>query len=260
MDQAKAGEGEVLVDDVEHVRLLREALGPAARRDHACRAAQLLLEAHHHPLDQADVAVKRAGLDGRHGVLAYSSLRPLELHAIELCGPFEERLGRDADAGRDRVAQVVALSRDGVEDRCRAEIDDDQRRRPVLVERGDDVDDAVGADFARVVVDDAHAGARSGADDERLDVEIAPAELLEHGREVRHDAGHDGLLDGVDRDVLGAKQADERDGVFVRQAGDIGGDAPGGTDRAAVEDADGDVGIADIEREKHASTSFRMEV
>ena len=56
----------------------------------------------------------------------------------------------------------------------RAEVDDDDRAADLLVGR-DRVDEAVGADLARVVVADRHAGPDPGPDDEHLVAEVARA-------------------------------------------------------------------------------------
>ena len=81
------------------------------------------------------------------------------------------------------------------------------------------------------------------------DVEVALAELLEDGREVRHDARHDGRIDARRRDAFVMQQSEDRDGVLVGKALHVGRDAPRRAELLAVEDADGDVGIADVERQ-----------
>src|SRR5689334_6673121 len=115
VDEAKPREREVRVHGVEDRGLARQELRPAAGGDDASVPAELFLESCHHALDEADVAIEGAGLDGAHGVLAYCSLRPLQLDAVELGGVLEQSLGRDADAGRDGAAQVVALGGHGIE-------------------------------------------------------------------------------------------------------------------------------------------------
>ena len=64
-------------------------------------------------------------------------------------------LGDAHRAGRDRPAEVFALRADAVEGCRRAEVDDDARPVDALV-GGDRVDDAVGADLTRVLVEDRH--------------------------------------------------------------------------------------------------------
>ena len=56
-----------------------------------------------------------------------------------------------------------------------------------LLVRGDRVDDAIGADLARVLVEDRHAGLDAGPDDERRAAAVLLEELLqpEHRRAAR---------------------------------------------------------------------------
>ena len=81
-------------------------------------------------------------------------------------GAREERVHRDLDPRREHAADVLAVRRDDVEVRRRAEVDDDARRAVALARR-DRVDDPVGPDLARVVVADRdarlHARARRRA-------------------------------------------------------------------------------------------------
>ena len=66
--------------------------------------------------------------------------------------------------------------------------------------------------------------------------------------------------DGVARDVLRIQQSQQSHCVLVRQAPDVRRDAPSRLDLVAFEDADGDVGVADIERQEHVHLSFRAAV
>ncbi len=116
-------------------------------------------------------------------------LRPItvarahDLDPRQLGRRLVERVGRDGEPGRDDAARVLAARGDHVEGGRGAEVDDDRALRPALV-GGHRVDDPVGADLARVLVQDRHAGLDAGADDQRLDVEVPAAELLE-GRQRR---------------------------------------------------------------------------
>ena len=75
-----------------------------------------------------------------------------------------EGLGGDLDARGDGPAQVLALGRDGVERRRRAEIEDDDRAA-VFLEGGDRGRDPVGPDLEGVLVEDGHARLEARADD-----------------------------------------------------------------------------------------------
>ena len=213
-------------------------------------ALELLLHAGDDALDQPHVAEDHARLHGGDGRLADGGLGALQLDARQLRGALEQRLEGDADAGGDGAAHVVALAGDGVEYRGRAEVDDDQRRA-VELDCGDGVDDAVGADVARAIVEDADAGAHAGIDDQRRHLEIAPADFLEDGRQGRHDAAEDGFVDVRGAQVLGLEEVEQQDRVLIDEVLHVGGDAPAGADLFAVEDADGYRRIADVKGQEH---------
>src|SRR6266540_1615155 len=56
VDEAQPLQREVGIDHVDHVRLARDDLRPAAGADYERRSSQLALELRHDPLHQADVA------------------------------------------------------------------------------------------------------------------------------------------------------------------------------------------------------------
>ena len=79
-------------------------------------------------LDLAGEAVDGAGLQRLDRGLADRVLGLDDVDLDQLGGARRERLHGDLDAGRDRAAEVVALSADHVEVRGRAEVDDDDGR------------------------------------------------------------------------------------------------------------------------------------
>ena len=91
--------------------------------------------------------------------------------------------------GQSDAAEIFAARGDSVEINRRAEIDDDARAA-VFVERGDAVDDAVGADFLRVVVVHGHAGLDAGLDEERFVAEVT----LGHSARVEFSGGTTELM------------------------------------------------------------------
>src|SRR5262249_55895290 len=95
------------------------------------------------------------------------------------------------DAGEDRAAQVLAARRHHVERGGGAEVHDDAPLAQLLV-RGDRVDDAVGADLARVLVKDRHPRLDPRPDDERGHAEALPAQRLDGEQRRRHHRGDDG--------------------------------------------------------------------
>ena len=141
----------------------------AARREHAALPVVLVPDARDEPVDQADVAVDDARLHRVDGVAADHARRPRDLDARELRGVrAQSASGEMPMPGAMTPPDVLALARvDAVEGGRGAEVDHDHRARVALV-GGDRVDDAVGADLARVVVEDRHAGLDPGPDEQRL--------------------------------------------------------------------------------------------
>src|SRR5206468_12084008 len=88
----------------------------------------------------------------------------------------EERVERDADAWDDDAAGVLAARGHVVEGGRRAEVDDDAGPARALVGRHR-VDDAVGADLPRIVVEERHAGLDARADEERRVTGDIPDEI-----------------------------------------------------------------------------------
>ena len=132
--------------------------------------AQFLSDLGDDGLGQADVSEIKPRLHAGHGRFADDAGRLADFDPGQL-GRFEiEGLGRNQDARGDRPAQVLALGRNRVERRGRAEIDDDARSAVFFV-GGDGGRDPVRPDFGRSVVEDGHARAQARADDERPDAE-----------------------------------------------------------------------------------------
>src|SRR5207249_9052440 len=117
------------------------------------------------------------------------------------------------------------------------------QRRSVLFDRGYGVGHAVGADIARSVVKNAQAGADAGRDVKGLRAKVALADLLEDRLQVRDDAGDYGLADVGLAETFVAGETEHKDAELVGQFLNVGGEAPGGAESFAVEDADGDVSI-----------------
>ena len=93
---------------------------------------------------------------------------------------------------------------------------------------------------------------------QRLRAEVAQADLLEDGLQVRDDTGHHGFADVRLGQALVVDEAEDEDAELVRKLFDVGGEAPGSAEFFAVEDAERDVGVAYIKGEKHlARQPFR---
>jgi hypothetical protein len=123
--------------------------------------------------------------------------------------------------------------------------------------RRDRVDRAIGAEALRLVdVEDDAPFDRRAPGDQRLAAEILLRQHLEIVQRAGHDGGDD---DGVDLAAVIAferEQLAEPDGIFVRGAARIGGDAPARLDRPPLDQCEDDIGIAGIHREQHRQ-SFR---
>ncbi len=123
-----------------------------------------------------------------------------------------------------------------------------------VVDGGDAVDDAVGADLGGVVGEDGDAGAGAGLDEEGLDVEVELDGAAEGGVERRDDggdgdAGDVGEVEGAEGEEVAEEDAELVEGevarVVMRQsarrvAGWVAGCGEG------VEAEDG-VGVADVD-------------
>src|SRR4029079_8480395 len=127
VDQPETVERQELVDGFDGARLGREQRAVAAGRDDACARGDLAANAIDQPVDERDVAVDAPRLDRVHGRLADDLRRLHELDLRELRRLRAERVERDADAGRDHAAEILALLRYAVERRRGAEVDDDAR-------------------------------------------------------------------------------------------------------------------------------------
>ncbi len=90
------------------------------------------------------------------------------------------------------------------------------------IDRGDAVDDAVGADLGGVVGEDGQAGADAGLDEERLDVEVELGGAAQGGVERRDDGG-----DGDAGDVGHGERAQGEE-VAEEDAELVGGEVRGG--------------------------------
>ena len=251
VEDAQAREREVVVDLLDRARERRDQAREPAGRDDGARKAELLDEAVDEAVDEADVAVDDAGLHRVLRVATDHARRLGDLDARKLGGAGEERVGADLDAGRDDAAKVLALRRDAVEGRRGAEVDDDEAAAEALV-RGDAVDDAIGADLARVLVEDRHAGADARADHERLVAERATHEVEHRLGERGHDARDDRGLHVRGLHVAHREQLAEDDGVLVGGPPAARLDAELVDQRvAAVEEPVDDVRVPDVDGEQH---------
>ena len=140
--------------------------GVAAGGDGAGLGSEFFHQPFDHAVDCAERPIVKAGLHAGDRVGADDSGGFFEIDQRQAGGAAEKRFRGDADAGGDDAAEVFGVGGDGVEGDGGAEIDDDAGAA-VFVERGDAVDDAVGADFRRVIVEDGETGAGLGGYEHR---------------------------------------------------------------------------------------------
>lgn len=111
-------------------------------------AAQLALHARDQALSHGGGARYGADLDALLGIAADGVLGRLERNAGELGGSGGERVHRNADARRNRSANVIAVLVDDVDIGCGAKVHND-RRGAVEGLGSDGVGDAVGTNGLR---------------------------------------------------------------------------------------------------------------
>ena len=154
---------------------LGEQRGQSAGGDDLHGAAEFSSYPGQQALDQADIPPVHAGLHGRDGGPADHRLRPADADARQAGGGLVKGLKRQVDARADDAAEVGTRTVYHIERGRGTKIDDDQRAAEVPV-AGQGVQQAVGADFVRVVDLDLEPPVERGAGDQRLDGEPVPAQ------------------------------------------------------------------------------------
>ena len=159
-------------------------------------------------------------------------------------------LGGHADPRRDGPAEVHALGGDYVEDGSGAEVHDDGRVA-VQVLGGDRVGDAIRPHVPGVVVGNLQAGAERPGDRKRLDAEVIGSHLLEHAGQRRHHAAHRDLGHLLALHPMQLEEICQQQPVLVGRPPGIRSRPHGGDQPGIPEHADGDHGVADVQRQEH---------
>src|SRR5262249_2621495 len=114
--------------------------------------------------------------------------------------------------------------------------------------------DPVGADFARVLVEDRHPAPNARTDDHRIVTEGATNEGAHRFGERRHDAGDDRRIDVARLKPVHRDQLTDDDGVFVAGAPATRFDAELMNELRPVEETVDDVRVSYVDREEHWRT------
>ena len=181
--------------------------------------------------------------------------RPHELHLHQLRGPRRQGVDRYLDAGREHAAEELTARRHDVEVGRRPEIDDD-RRAAVQRVRRERVDDAVGTDFLRVVVEHRHAGTNAGLDDDQWHCSRTSARTSRASRATPTAPSNSKRCrrprppSSAARRTVG-EQPRQQQPEFVRRPPRISRQPPVFDNAIAVEEPQHSLGVADINGEKH---------
>ena len=91
-------------------------------------------------------------------------------------------------------------------------------------------------------------------DDQGVVLQVAAAQVDESGGDRRHDTGKRYSRDLRPVQAVVVEQAAQEHGVFVRLFGPIGGDPPVRDPAAFAVQAEGGVGVVDIDGQQHAAS------
>ena len=231
--------------------LRRNHVGEAAGRDAHRVAAELVAHSPHQPLDHADVAPEQPRLHRPDRRPADDPRRFADVDARQPRRALKQGVGGNGHARADRAAEIFPLRRNRIQRRRRPEVDHDQRPAEPLaefLERRDGVDDAIGADLGRVVVQDRHHRVDAGLHDHRRHAEIALHHRADRPGQRRHDRAEDDAADPDALDPAVREQSVDQQAELVGRALAQRLQPPTLDERRAVEHAEDDVGIADVDR------------
>src|SRR5262245_47327427 len=111
VDETEPLEREELVDRLDRARLRRDQPGVSAGGDDTRAGADLIPNALAQPIDQRDVSVDDPRLDRVYRGLTDDTRRLDQLDARQLRRARNQRVERDAEAGRDDAAEVLPARR-----------------------------------------------------------------------------------------------------------------------------------------------------
>src|SRR5882724_9991577 len=155
-DNAQAFESEQVVHAGDVHRAASDQFGEAAGGDDFCLLAHLVQQSREDSVYQAEIAEVKARLQAPDRGRADDAIGLADVDARQARGALEQRFRADAEAGGDDAAEILAIFGDRVEGGGGAEIHHDTWSA-VLLECGDAVHNAVGADLGRVLVFHRHS-------------------------------------------------------------------------------------------------------
>jgi hypothetical protein len=249
-NETQAVEREPRRDDLDDVGLFGDDLSEAACGDDPHVFAEFLAEAGDHAFHHADVPEEQTRLHGVDGVAANDRGRALNVDAGEFGGVREECVGGEVDTGGDGSAEILTVCGDGVEGGGSPEVDHAGGTSVERVDR-DRIRDAIGTDGARVFVADLDARLDARVHDQRFAFEIFATSLDDSVGQRRDDRGEANARQVGGRLTDVREQTEELQAVFVGHARVFGGQPPMMNEGFTLIEADGQVGVAEVNGEEH---------
>ena len=179
----------------------------------------------------------------------------LERNAGELGGSGGERVHRNADARRNRSANVIAVLVDDVDIGRGAKVHHD-RRGAVEGLGSDGVGDAVGTNGLGARRPQLGHGRRLRPDDDGV-CRDAVGHGVPFARELRHHTGKGDCVDRAEREVVHLKEAHQAHVDLVGGIGAVGGHTPRLHQLVSVKQAHGRLRVSHIDSEQHVYSRCR---
>src|SRR4051812_16831909 len=254
-DQAQSGECEEVVDVVYLVAEGCDRRRQAASRDRGRLDAKLLADAAEDAVDLTGEAVDDSRSQRSLCVPADRGGRSLDLDLDQLRGPLREGIHRDLHTGRDRSAEVLALSGYDVVVDAGPEIHNHTRALDLVVGRNG-VHQAVGPDLARVVRADRRAKLYPWCHEQEAPVEVALVEPDPLLVLLRDDRGDDRAVDVVHAHSPQAQEGRDADGELVRGRRSRSREAEVVDELVATEHPEMGLRISYVDRQEHWLTGL----
>ena len=179
----------------------------------------------------------------------------LERHAGELGGAGGKRIHGDADARRDRSANVITVLIDDVDIGCGAKVHHDRRCAVEGLGRNG-VGDAIGTYGLGTRRAQLGHGGRLRPNDDGV-CGNAVGHGMPFARELRHHARKGDSVDRVERKAVHLKKTHQAHMDLICGIGAVGGHAPRLHQLVSVKQAHGRLRVSHIDSEQHVYSRFR---